>query len=152
MKRFRISKSHYNSSYSRAYYLANRQDYVRRGKDGLQIRRDQAFSAYGGPACACCGESQSEFLTLDHIAGDGAAQDRQLGSRKSGDHLYRWLRKEGYPPGFRVLCFNCNCALGIYGHCPHGNVRIEKDQEADAPDQLKLWKDVPRNGAQEAAL
>jgi hypothetical protein len=31
----------------------------------------------------------------------------------------RWLRKNGFPKGFRVLCHNCNFAHGHYGYCPH---------------------------------
>jgi hypothetical protein len=30
------------------------------------------------------------------------------------------LKKHGWPKeGFTILCFNCNCAKGIYGTCPH---------------------------------
>jgi hypothetical protein len=30
-----------------------------------------------------------------------------------------WLKRNGYPKGFRVLCHNCNSARGLYGYCPH---------------------------------
>ncbi len=36
-----------------------------------------------------------------------------------GAHLYRWLRNQGWPQGFRILCHNCNMARGFYGRCPH---------------------------------
>jgi hypothetical protein len=75
-----------------------------------------AFDHYGGPQCACCGEGEYEFLTIDHINGDGAAHRRQMGSRRD---IYRWLKQNNYPPGFRVLCMNCNFALGYHGYCPH---------------------------------
>jgi hypothetical protein len=29
------------------------------------------------------------------------------------------LRQNSYPTGYRVLCHNCNFALGHYGYCPH---------------------------------
>jgi hypothetical protein len=31
------------------------------------------------------------------------------------------LARNGFPDGYRVLCHNCNMALGQYGYCPHGN-------------------------------
>jgi len=73
--------------------------------------------AYGGYRCACCGEGEPMFLTLDHINNGGSKQRRQLGA---GSQIFVWLRKRGYPPGFQVLCSNCN--LGRHrngGTCPH---------------------------------
>lgn len=78
-----------------------------------------AIAAYGG-ACACCSETQTEFLCIDHIAGDGAAHRRSIGHRAAGHQMYLWLRRHDYPPGLRVLCYNCNMALWLYGRCPHG--------------------------------
>ena len=92
------------------------------------------FNAYGGAMCACCGETHIEFLSLDHIGGDGAAHRRQL----AGKGLYLWLKTNGYPSGFRVLCMNCNFALGKYGYCPHGNVRIESDRAITKNGQCGL--------------
>lgn len=57
-----------------------------------------------------------EFLTLDHIGGGGRAHREQVGA---GDKIYRWLRDNSYPKGFRVMCFNCNYAVFRYGTCPH---------------------------------
>ncbi len=96
---------------------------VRRLANGRsrQTLRFDVLSAYGGttPRCACCGEAYMGFLTIDHIAGGGRQHKREIGSK-----LYTWLRSRGYPAGFRVLCFNCNCALGIYGKCPHSDQTI----------------------------
>ena len=34
--------------------------------------------------------------------------------------MYRWLKKHGFPKeGFQLLCYNCNCAKGFFGKCPH---------------------------------
>lgn len=79
--------------------------------------RHAAIVHYGGntPACACCGESEYQFLTIDHIHGGGRKHRREL---KNTD-FYRWLKKEGYPAGYRVLCYNCNVSRGLYGKCPH---------------------------------
>lgn len=83
------------------------------------------MSVYSGgvPICACpgCGERHIEFLTIDHMNNDGAEHRRELGkgTRHCGGSMYHWLRKNNYPLGFQVLCFNCNCAKGLYGECPH---------------------------------
>lgn len=73
--------------------------------------REETLTHYGH-ACACCGEAHYEFLALDHINGDGKHQDR----RKS---LALWAYRNGFPDTLRILCHNCNCALGFYGFCPH---------------------------------
>lgn len=67
------------------------------------------------PACACCREGRFEFLSIDHVDGGGSQHRREVGYGR----LYEWLRDNGYPPGFRVLCHNCNQAYGMYGYCPH---------------------------------
>jgi hypothetical protein len=80
--------------------------------------RAKCFDAYGGSFCACCGESTIEFLTLDHINGDGGAL-RRSGVENAGERLYRKLELAGYPPGYQVLCMNCNWARRHDGICPH---------------------------------
>jgi hypothetical protein len=72
-----------------------------------------------GHACACCGEDQPEFLTLDHIDGGGTAHRRGLEGNKSALGVYRDLRKKGFPAGYQTLCWNCNLAKAIFGVCPH---------------------------------
>ena len=37
----------------------------------------------------------------------------------SGFALYRYLQKNGHPPGYQVLCVNCNSAKSDSGICPH---------------------------------
>jgi hypothetical protein len=85
--------------------------------------RDRILAHYGNK-CACCGETTAEFLQVDHINNDGAEHRRTLGiklgkCRGAGAHTYRWLVKNNFPPGFQLLCANCNCAKGFYGCCPH---------------------------------
>lgn len=82
----------------------------------------------GDIKCQCCHETCIEFLTIDHINGGGNEHRRELGtarkdsSNPSWGGMYKWLKKNNYPEGFRVLCFNCNCARGIYGYCPHEKI------------------------------
>lgn len=82
--------------------------------------RQAAFDAYG-TTCACCGEPDLRFLAIDHVDGDGASH-RKLINASGSTSTYRWLAKNGYPPGFQPLCHNCNYAKHVYGTCPHKEV------------------------------
>jgi hypothetical protein len=69
----------------------------------------KVFEAYGGFKCNCpfCDETNPLFLTIDHINNDGF---RTAGKyHRAGIGLCRWLLKNNFPPGYQVLCFNCNC-------------------------------------------
>lgn len=95
--------------------------------------RDVALEKYGA-ICKCCGESTWQFLTIDHIdpvgiriyisgnKRDSKRDPARKQSHRGGTQLYRWLRDNGWPDGFRVLCMNCNFSLGHYGFCPHGGL------------------------------
>lgn len=92
--------------------------YKQRQREYQQRIKLEALSAYGGSVCACCGERNPMFLTLDHINNDGAAHRKANGT--AGSTTYRWLRNNGYPPGLQVLCYNCNCGKQANkGICPH---------------------------------
>lgn len=78
--------------------------------------RKEVIAAYGGK-CACCRERRIEFLTIEHPLGDGKEHRNRCG--KDGHSVYYDLRKRKFPPGFEVLCFNCNFASAVYGTCPH---------------------------------
>ena len=70
----------------------------------------------GIPKCACCGESNFVFLTLDHINNDGAIHRKTCAS---GSATYYWIRRNNYPPIFQVLCWNCQHPKAIGQICPH---------------------------------
>lgn len=72
------------------------------------------------PSCACCGESEIKFLSIDHIDGGGNAHRKEIG--RAFNCIMYWLKRNNYPDGFQVLCFNCNMAKGFYGECPHARV------------------------------
>lgn len=81
--------------------------------------RKALLAAYGG-RCSCCGESTPEFLELDHKNGGGSKERK----RWPGGMLYEKLKKEGFPKeGYRLLCSNCNHALGTKKYCPHTTQR-----------------------------
>lgn len=77
-----------------------------------------AISGYGG-VCACCGEDVFDLLSIDHIEGGGRAHKKEL----NRSTIFRWLVKNNYPSGFRVLCFDCNCA-NYNGSCGHKSVGL----------------------------
>lgn len=79
--------------------------------------RQEVMDAYGGSVCACCGEKEAMFLTIDHVNGDGADHRREL--KKHGWAMYQWLKKHKFPSGFQVLCRNCNWGKHVNGVCPH---------------------------------
>jgi hypothetical protein len=82
----------------------------------LKLEVLSAYSPDGDPCCACCGEHWPIFLGIDHMNGQGAKHREEVGR---GAVLHRWLKNSGYPPGFQVLCFNCNFAKHRKGQCPH---------------------------------
>ena len=85
--------------------------------------------SYGGnpPKCACCGEQELGFLTIDHINGDGAKQRREATLGRGGHIFYLWLKRNNYPEGFQVLCYNCNCGRARNnGICPHKKSMVGK--------------------------
>ena len=105
----------YHKTY-RLHYL-EKQGKILRGYDkyrALQLKLE-TIAAYGGK-CSCCGEDTPEFLTVD-CKRHNSGFHKQV---RYGGHFYRWLKKHKYPKRqFQLLCFNCNCAKGLFGKCPH---------------------------------
>ena len=93
-------------------------------KEHLGNKRRKIISAYGG-MCVCCGEDEAIFLTIDHIFNDGAKHRAELfGYNKSRIggvvKFYNFLIANNFPKDrFQILCYNCNCAKGRVGYCPH---------------------------------
>jgi hypothetical protein len=84
------------------------------------VCRNQVFEAYGGYKCNCCGETEPLFLSIDHVDNNGAKERKSGSYAGSGTAFYQWLRKSGFPPGYQVLCMNCNVGKHKNGGvCPH---------------------------------
>jgi hypothetical protein len=98
-------------------YLKSKSKESRLARAALRLEVLQHYSGKEIPECACCGVHILEFLSIDHIKGGGSKH------KKTVRHVYLWLRKKGFPKGFRVLCHNCNQSLGAYGYCPHDRVK-----------------------------
>lgn len=109
------------TAYRRAHPESYREDSKRRARRF----REMVIQAYGGPRCACCGETHVSMLTLDHINGGGIKHRTEIAKKKgwpgkvSGVAFYRHLAELGFPPGYQVLCFNCNYSKYLLGVCAH---------------------------------
>lgn len=105
----------------------------KRAKERRAEIKDQTFMAYGGYQCACCGETERIFLTLDHVNNDGAAFRRKIAGKQArggGQVTYRWLMQNGFPPGYQILCANCNYGKRMNGGiCPH---QVRRNDQAKA--------------------
>lgn len=103
----------------------------KQSRDADMALRKEVLLHYGGQ-CVCphCDVVALNFLTIDHVYGGGSQHVKTIGSR----NLYFWLKKMGFPSeGFRVLCYNCNLALGHRGYCH------------DIPDHLKEYNKTERS-------
>lgn len=107
-----------STAYTKKRHSRNRVRFSEYSKQRNWLLKGEVMRAYGGK-CACCSESALEFLTIDHVNGGGGKHRKKLGV-SAGISFYRWLRKQGFPKDeYQVLCYNCNCARGFYGVCPH---------------------------------
>ena len=96
---------------------AHRNKYKREKRALLRLEALAHYSN-GLMKCNCCGESQERFLTLDHVNNDGY-KDKKKYSRSM---LYE-VKKQDYPEGYQILCYNCNCGRADNGGvCPHEEI------------------------------
>lgn len=80
--------------------------------------RDTIYKAYGNK-CACCGETNPKFFTIDHVNNDGHIE-RKSGKYTNGSMFYRQIVKDRFPPNYQILCYNCNLGRARNGGiCPH---------------------------------
>ena len=126
--------------YSRIYYRSHREQCIQTARRSQERNRDRylrlrreyearkikrvvplVIGHYSGGTfrCACCGESQRDFLTIDHVNGNGYKTCKALVIPRGGSELYRWLVRRGFPSGYAVLCMNCNASKGKHGVCAH---------------------------------
>src|SRR5665213_916882 len=91
--------------YWNRYYEKNKERlapvYRERATNRRKRERDAVFDHYGS-LCRCCGETQREFLNLDHKNNDGGDERRKFGVAGS----YARCIKAGFPDTYQILCFN----------------------------------------------
>ena len=128
-----------------SYYLANKEKILIRGReywaenverfaetskkyreklDALDAQyraelRREAIRVYSGDLfnCAGCGTTSYPTLCLDHLENNGGRHRRE-NSGVDGGSVYRWVKIQGYPKIFQVLCYNCNY-IKYYDTIPH---------------------------------
>ncbi len=123
-RRYRQENKETIKAVNKKYQADNRERLLEAKKGRTRRLRQRILEAYGH-ACECCGESESQFLCVDHVNGNGA-QERKAGL--TGSRYYYSIIRKAFPKDeYRLLCHNCNMSLGFYGYCPH---QSEKEQAA----------------------
>jgi len=94
---------------------------ISRAKEWRIRLKNKVIQHYGGWVCACCGETERLFLQIDHINGGGRKELKAIGC-SNGMTFYVEIRRKKFPPGYQVLCANCNMGKHLNsGTCPHQN-------------------------------
>lgn len=123
-KKWKKNHSEYFKIYMREWCKKNkerRHEYRKIYNTNWRIKiKTEVFTHYcnGEPFCMCCGEKILAFLTIDHMNGGGNKHRKEIGVA-SGIFFWSWLKKNNYPDGFQVLCYNCNQGKGSGSECPH---------------------------------
>jgi len=113
---------------SMRWFRKNRERGLETNRKWRMGLRRQVLEHYGGkpPKCACCEESEYEFLTVDHLNNDGTKERREAGT--GGHHSYRFIIRNNFPEKYQILCYNCNCGRGKLNQnfiCPHKMEKVE---------------------------
>lgn len=113
---------------SLTYYRKNQDQQKQKRKERYKEYRQTVINHYtnNDPKCACCGEREDLFLTIDHINNDGH-KDRKssfvsgTGRRVTGGQwVYKQIINNNFPSDIQILCYNCNCGKARNkGICPH---------------------------------
>jgi hypothetical protein len=112
------------SQVSKDWAKANPERVITRAKEIIQDRKFSVLAIYseGQPRCACCGETEISFLTMDHINNNGAEHRKKIFKSKTrgGYSFYVWIIKNNFPEDLQVLCMNCQFGKKFNeGICPH---------------------------------
>lgn len=119
-----------HAEYAKEWRKNNKDKFHASQKRNYDATKLEVLTHYSGgtPACKCCGETIIEFLTIDHIAGDGAEHrrklEKQLGYKPGGNGVWYWAKKNGFPDSLQVLCANCNFGKRCGPECPHVKYRV----------------------------
>lgn len=113
-----IASKKYNQEYTRKnlprLMKANRErrknnprKYQLKDSERNQIIKRRVISHYSGgtPKCKRCGIEDLRCLEIDHMSNNGSKDRRR---NLTGNSMYYYLIREGYPEDFQILCRNCN--------------------------------------------
>ncbi len=110
-----------NTVVAREYRQKNRQRYNAKVREYAQRLRLLVLSHYCGgiePICCECGFTDIRALSIDHINGGGNQHRRSLGDGLcvGPQYVYQWLKNNGFPSGYQVLCMNCQFIKKVERH------------------------------------
>jgi len=130
----------YGKPFNPNYIKENRERIKKNSKEYKIKLKKEVINSYGGK-CNCCGISDIKYLTVEHINGGGNKHKEKVGR---GSSFYMWLKKNGYPPEFTVLCYNCNCGKNFRKTCPHHEDEFMNEvmSEKITPHQKSVYKYV----------
>jgi hypothetical protein len=111
-------------------HLDTRYEWLRKRK---RAERDLVYRHYGGYQCARCPENDPDVLTIDHIHDNGAAHRKEL-KNHGGSTMCTWLIKNGFPPGYQILCRNCNWRKYIRSKSSEGSETIPEGSTVKRPE------------------
>lgn len=114
-KNWRIKNKDRVLNYQRQWINNNSDKHNEYNRNRMRKLKSEVLAHYGN-RCACCGETEPIFLTIDHVNNDGAAHRKQI----HGDKIYPHIIKANFPDTFQILCWNCNLGKQLNdGTCPH---------------------------------
>lgn len=103
-----------NREYQRQWRQDNKELHREKNREYYKRLKRLTINTYGGE-CKCCGEDNIDFLSVHHIDGGGRKHRKIV-----GDKFYPWLKRNNFPDGYQILCFNCNWGSRLHnGICPH---------------------------------
>lgn len=114
---------------NKIYYRENIEQYAKiRLAWGLALKQEvMTVYSKGVPQCVRCGYSDIRALSIDHINGKGSVHRRMINNT-----TYRWLKKQGFPEGYQVLCMNCQFIKRIENR-EHGTKQLTAMHLPDIP-------------------
>jgi len=104
LRKYRFTNKELIAERNKIYYSNNSIKIIDKVITNHKHLMGELISHYGG-CCAVCGETNLSFLCIDHINNDGAEHRKKVGC---GFAFYWWLKRNGFPSGFQVLCWNHN--------------------------------------------
>lgn len=101
-------------------YSTNPQKFIEANARRRQLDRVVIIEMYGGK-CNCCGVTEFQFLTIDHVNNDGVSDRASIlgDGRRHSSRMYRYLMRSGRRDDLQLLCWNCHMAKDLFGGCPH---------------------------------
>jgi hypothetical protein len=98
------------------------------GGNAIRVRRcrrrvkEKILNHYGY-TCACCGETNTDVLSLNHIKGGGTTHRKEV--KVSGQSFNLWVIRNNFPKDLQVMCLNCNSgSWANNGICPHVDAKV----------------------------